>query len=262
MSKRRLIPKLQLQLVKYGKLEKLVLVTTVKFDKVIPVGDPVSQAKIYEAQSADELIFVCLDPSPNIRPLLISIARKISEEIFIPITIGGGVSTIEDFKELLRNGADKVSINTNAVLNPKLISEASAIYGAQCVVVSIDYKKDEDGQLYVYINGGETKTDLNPIDWAIKCAELGAGEILLTSIDRDGTTLGLDIDLIAQITNKISIPVIAAGGCGLSSHFIDGFINGGADAVSAGTFFSFKDQNPIQTRSHIKNAGVPIRVFS
>lgn len=262
MSKRRLIPKLQLQLVKYGKLERLVLVTTVNFDKVISVGDPVSQAKIYEAQSADELIFVCLEPSPTIRPLLIEIARKISEEIFIPITIGGGVTTIEDFKELLRNGADKVSINTNAVLNPELIQEASAIFGAQCVVVSIDYKQDIDNKNYVYINGGKTKTDLNPIEWAVECARLGAGEILLTSIDRDGTSKGLDIDIISQITSQVSIPIIAAGGCGLSSHFVDGFITGRADAVSAGTFFSFKDQNPIQTRSQIKNAGVSIRVFS
>ena len=258
MVKRRLIPKLLLRSMKFGNLEKMVLVTTTNYDKITNAGDPVSQAKIYEAQSADELIFLNIQPNTENKKSILSIIRKVSEEIFMPITIGGGISSLDDFRDLLSNGADKVSINTSAVLNPKLISEASARYGAQCVVVSIDYR-NFDGLNFVCINGGETKTNLNPVDWAIEAERLGAGEILITCIDNDGTQNGLDTNVLKQICSKIKIPVIASGGCGLASHFIDGF-NAGADAVSAGTFFCFKDQSPIQTRSHISNAGIPIRL--
>jgi cyclase len=235
-----------------------VLVTTVNYDKIINAGDPVSQAKIYEAQSADELIFLNINPSPENKNLVLNIIRKVSEEIFMPITIGGGVNTVEDFRDLLSNGADKVSVNTAAVQKPELITAASDKYGAQCVVASIDYKK-VDGKNKVFINGGKTPTDLNPLDWAVECERLGAGEILITCIDNDGTQSGMDTAILKELCNRVKIPVIASGGCGLASHFIDGF-NAGADAVSAGTFFCFKDQSPIQTRSHISNAGIPIRL--
>jgi cyclase len=258
MVKHRIIPKLLLKSINFGDTKRMVLVTTVNYDKVINAGDPVSQAKIYEAQSADELVFLNIQPSIENKLLALNIIRKLSEEIFMPITVGGGVSTLDDIRNLLSNGADKVSINTSAVTNPAFISLASKKFGAQCVVVSIDYMKI-NGIRKVFINSGKTATDLDPLAWAIKCEELGAGEILISSIDNDGTKKGLDIELFEQLCKEVRIPVIVSGGCGLASHFIDGF-NAGADAVCAGTFFCFKDQNPIQTRSRIANAGITIRL--
>ncbi len=258
MVKRRLIPKLLLRSMTFGNSERMVLVTTVNYDKNINAGDPVSQAKIYEAQSADELIFLNINATTENKNLVLNIIRKVSEEIFMPITIGGGVKELSDFRDLLSNGADKVSINTQAVLDPSFITSASEKFGAQCVVVSIDYKKIH-GNNKVFIKNGKTETALEPVAWAIEAERLGAGEILITSIDKDGTQTGLDIDIVAEISRSVKIPVIASGGCGLASHFIDGF-KAGADAVSAGTFFCFKDQSPIQTRSHISTAGIPIRL--
>lgn len=261
MLKKRIIPKLQMKMSRFSPLSKMVLVTTIKFNEFIEIGDPVSQAKIYEAQAADELIFLDLDASIESRKTIINEVKRAAEEIFMPFTVGGGVSSMEDFRLLLSNGADKVSINTAAVLNPDLIKEASSAFGAQCVVVSIDYKNDY-GKYSLWIKGGKQKTDLDPMAWAIKCQELGAGEILLTSIERDGTRLGLDLSLTNKIAECLSIPVITAGGCGLASHFIQGFITGKASAVSAGTYFCFKDENPMQTRSQIRNAGIPIRLHT
>ena len=258
MVKRRLIPKLLLKSVQLGSLNKMVLVTTVNYDKVINAGDPVSQAKIYEAQSADELVFLDIDSKIENRKLVIDIIRKVSEEIFMPITIGGGVENLDDFRLLLSNGADKVAVNTHAVKNPDLIMQASKKYGAQCVVVSIDYKKTLDGYK-VFINGGKEETEYDPLNWAKECEKSGAGEILLTNIDNDGSSNGLDVEMIYLVTKNVNIPVIASGGCGLARHFIEGF-KAGADAVSAGTFFCFRDQSPIQTRSHIANAGIPVRL--
>lgn len=240
----------------------MVLVTTVNFNKVLEIGEPVSQAKIYEAQASDELIFLDLDACREARKPNLDIIRKSSEEIFMPFTVGGGVDRIEDFKELLSNGADKVSINTAAVRNPELITESSEKYGSQCVVVSMDYKREIKGDYFVWINCGRERTNLNPVDWAVKSEELGAGEILITSIDRDGTCEGLDLEITRKISEAVSIPVISSGGCGFARHFSEGFLIGKADAVSAGTFFCFKDQNPMQTRSHIKNAGVLIRIHT
>jgi imidazole glycerol-phosphate synthase subunit HisF len=256
--KRRLIPKLLLRSSQFGSTQRMVLVTTVNYDRIINAGDPVSQAKIYEAQSADELIFLNINPSQETKSLVLNIIRKVSEEIFMPITIGGGISKLDDFRELLSNGADKVSINTEAVLRPELISMASARFGAQCVVVSIDYK-EVNNKRTVYINGGKTPTELDALDWALQCETLGAGEILVTNIGHDGKQEGLDTRFIEEVSSRVKIPVIASGGCGLAKHFIEGF-RAGADAVSAGTFFCFKDQSPIQTRSHISNAGIPIRL--
>jgi cyclase len=260
MLKRRLIPKLQMVPSRFGS-GRLVLVTTVQFGERVEIGDPISQAKIYEAQAADELVFLDLAPSGNLN-LLADVVRRASEEIFMPITVGGGVRTVDDFRLLLANGADKVSINTGALVNPDLIREASDIFGAQCVVLSIDFRREADGSAMVYSHGGKVSTGRDPVDWAREGEQLGAGEIMLTAIERDGTHQGLDLEMTRRIAKSVTIPVIAGGGCGLASHFIEGFLDGGADAVSAGTFFCFKDQNPMQTRAHITNAGIPIRLHT
>ena len=255
---KRIIPKLLLKNSSFD-TNQMVLVNTNKFDKVKEIGDPVSQAKIYQSQVVDELIFLDLDARKFSRPPNFEIIRNASEEIFMPFCVGGGVNSIDDFSLLLNNGADKVSINTAAFLNPKLIKESSDIYGSQCVVVSIDYSLDLNGNYFVYIEGGKTKTSKSPLDWAIESEKNGAGEILLTSIDRDGTGNGIDMNLTKKIVDSLNIPVITSGGCGLSSHFSDAFLKCNVSGVSAGTFFSMRDQNPIQTRSHIKNAGIKIR---
>jgi imidazole glycerol-phosphate synthase subunit HisF len=259
MLKRRLIPKLQMVAAPMGNTERMILVTTRNFNEIIPVGDPVSQAKIYESQAADELILVDIRPDVARRPLMLSVLQKLSAEIFMPFTVGGGVNHIDDFRLFLSHGADKVSINSAAVSQPDLIAAAADRYGAQCVVVSIDYKLNNKGVNEVFTHGGTVATGLHPVEWAGEAVKRGAGEILLTCIDRDGTSTGLDVETSAAVAAEISVPLIIGGGCGLSSHFVDGFLSGHADAVSAGTFFCFRDQNPMQTRSHIANAGISIR---
>jgi cyclase len=261
MSKKRLIPKLQLKTSSYNS-SKTVLVITKEFDQVIEIGDPVSQSKIYQDQAADELIFINIDRNQKEVNNLCKIIRKVSEEIFMPITVGGGVNCEEDFRSLLSNGADKICINTIAVKNPFFIKSSSEKFGAQCVVVSIDYKKEIDGTYRVYINNGQEKTNLDPLLWAIECEKMGAGEILLTSIDHDGKRQGLNLEISEKISENINIPIINSGGCGIAQHFIDGFLVGKADAVSSGTFFALQDQSFMQTRSQIKNAGVEIRVHT
>lgn len=262
MLKRRLIPKLQMKASHLGARNRMVLVTTVQFDRVIEIGDPVSQAKIYQAQAADELIFLDLNASPENRDTLIEVLKRSAEEIFMPVTVGGGVRSTEDFRVLLSSGADKISINTAAVDRPDLIDEASEIFGAQCVVLSIDYRTGGDGTRRVWTENGKRETRLDPIEWAVEAEKRGVGEILLTSIDRDGTRGGLDLEVTRRIVEAVSIPVITSGGCGLASHFAEGFTAGRAAAVSAGTYFCFKDENPMQTRSQIKNAGIPIRLHT
>lgn len=260
MLKRRLIPKLQLRSVRLGNTERMVLVTTVRFDQTVQVGDPISQAKVYQAQTADELIFLDLDATFHARPTMARIVEQAAEELFMPLTVGGGVRSIEDFRTLLRSGADKVSINTAAVEAPGLIASASDAFGAQCVVVSIDYRRNPDGRYTVFTRGGTQNTELDPVAWAVTCEQRGAGELLLTSIDRDGTGAGLNVELTRSIVNAVSIPVITSGGCGTAAHFVEGFSEGLADAVAAGTFFCLKDQTPLQTRARISNAGIPIRL--
>jgi len=243
-----------------GSFERMVLVTTVRFGQSAQIGDPISQAKVYQAQVADELIFLDLDATLQARSTLTEVVEKAAEELFMPLTVGGGVRSIEDFRVLLRCGADKISINTAAVEDPELIARASDTFGAQCVVVSIDYRCAEDGACTVFTRGGTHNTGLDPVDWAETCAKRGAGEILLTAIDRDGMCMGLDIALTRRVADAVSIPVIASGGCGVAAHFVEAFSEGKADAVAAGTFFCLKDQTPFQTRAHVRNAGIPIRV--
>ena len=260
MYKHRLIPKLQMRSSKYQK-GKMVLVTTINFDQTVEIGDPISQAKIFDAQSADELVFLDLDASKYNRDTLINIIKRAAEQIFIPLTVGGGVRSIKDFRLLLSNGADKIIINTEAVNNPDFINEASARFGSSTVVISIDYK-NRNGKYSVWINGGKKETDLDPEKWSVECEKRGAGEILLCSIDKDGTKSGLDLEMTERISKAVSIPVITSGGCGLASHFSDGYLKGKAHAVSAGTYFCFKDQSFMQIRAHINNAGIPIRLYT
>ena len=260
MLKRRLIPKLQIRTLPFGERLRPVLVTTRQFGDFIEIGDPVSQARIYEAQAADELIIVDLDASVDNRKTLVDVVKKAAEVIFMPFTVGGGVRSVADFVTLLSNGADKVSINTAAVEKPDLIDEAAATLGSQCVVLSIDYRRNAGGQYRVWTRGGRGETGLDPVVWAREGESRGAGEILLTSIERDGTRSGIDVEMTRRVAESVSIPVITSGGCGLASHFVAGFLEGKADAVSAGTYFCFKDENTMQVRSHIKNAGVPIRL--
>lgn len=259
MSKKRLIPKLQLRTSPVN-AQKIVLVVTKQFNEIIEIGDPVSQAKIFQAQGADELIFINIDRTIKGIEKLSQIINKVSEEIFMPVTVGGGVKFTDDFRNLLANGADKISINTAAVERPELITEASNRFGAQCVVVSIDYKKNSLGNYKVFIDGGTRETDLDPLQWALESERRGAGELLLCNIDRDGMRNGLDVDFTKIISESVSIPVITSGGCGLAQHFADGFLLGKADAVAAGTFFAHRDQNFMQTRSQIRNAGINIRM--
>jgi cyclase len=259
MSKKRLIPKLQLATSK-NNIKKLVVVITKQFGEKFEIGDPVSQAKVFQDQSADELVFLNIESNHNNINILSDVISKVSEEIFMPLTVGGGISNDEDFRLLLSNGADKISINSHAVENPSFIRKMSEKYGAQCVVVSIDYKKEKDGLFQVYIHGGKQATGLDAIQWAIQAEKLGAGELLFTCIDHDGMRNGLELQVPGSLVRQVDIPIICGGGCGLAKHFSDAFIHAKVEAVCAGTFFAHRDQNLIQTRSQIFNAGVDIRM--
>lgn len=236
-----------------------MLVTTIQFDATIDIGDPVSQAKVFQAQAADELIFLDIDAWRSERSALLDVVRRASGELFMPMTVGGGVRSPGDFEDLLSNGADKVSVCTAAVEDPDLLTRAADAFGVQCVVCSIDYRATPDGPR-VFVRGGTEVTELDPLTWARQAEGLGAGEILLTSIDRDGTRSGLDVEMIRTVSDAVEIPVIASGGCGVAADFVAGFLEGAADAVAAGTYFAFRDESPMQTRSQISNAGIPIRL--
>lgn len=260
MLKKRLVPKLLIRHRQLGRMVRPVLVTTRTFTETIEVGDPVSQAKIYEAQMADELIVLNIDGTPiGGDEMMLDLISRLASETFMPLAVGGGVRTIDDFATLLASGADKVTVNQAALADPTLIDEAARRYGAQVVVVSIDYRDTPAGP-EVFVDHASQPTGRTPLEWAKEAVARGAGEILLTNADRDGTGKGLDIAIARQVADSVDVPVILSGGCGLATHFAEGFLDGGAEAVSAGTFFCFRDQNPIQARSHIKNAGVPIRM--
>ena len=247
-----------------GNKDVMTMVNTISFEHASEIGEPVSQAKIYQSQAADELIFLDIDANKyqNTKQL-IEIVRSAATEIFMPFTVGGGIKNTDTIRELLLNGADKVSINTAAFKDKKLIRESADRFGSQCIVVSIDYsKKTKDNRNKVFIEGGSIETETDPLVYAIEAEKQGAGEILLTSIDMDGSQSGLDNEMTNLISSAVSIPVITSGGCGKASHFIQGFDEGKASAVAAGTFFSNKDQNLMQTRAHIANAGIPIRVIT
>jgi cyclase len=261
MVKKRLVPKLLIRHRRIGATIRPVLVTTVSFRETIEVGDAVSQAKIYEAQLADELAVLNIDGTP-IRDddVVLHLIERLSSETFMPLAVGGGVRHVDDFGLLLERGADKVTINTAALDDPSLIGRAAARYGSQCVVVSIDFRAGPDGVPRVFREHAGKPTRWALVDWAREVVGLGAGELLLTDADRDGSGSGLNLDAIGDVASVVDVPVIASGGCGLAEHFVEGFTRAGAEGVAAGTFFCFRDQNPMQTRAHIRNAGVPIRM--
>jgi cyclase len=219
----------------------------------------VEVAKSYEEQSADELVFLDITASAEERKIMIEVVQRVAETIFIPFTVGGGVSSLEDIRRLLSAGADKVSINTAAVKNPQLIYESAKRFGSQCIVVAIDAKRSERGW-EVYIHGGRTPTGLDAVEWAKRVESLGAGEILLTSMDADGTKKGYDIELCKAVASAVSIPVIASGGAGAMEHFYEVFTQTNVDAALAASLFHFKEVSIPELKAYLKNKGVHVRL--
>lgn len=222
MLAKRIIPCLD---VRDGKVVK-----GVNFVGIREVGDPVECAMEYDRQGADEICFLDITATHEGRSTMIDVVRKTAEHVFVPLTVGGGIRSVEDFREILRAGADKISVNSAAVKDPSLISRAAEIFGSQCVVVAIDAKRDEQGNFHVVVHGGRKDTGIDAVEWAKKCQELGAGEILLTSMDTDGCKEGFDLELTRAVCNAVTIPVIASGGCGRLEHFSQVFEETGADA--------------------------------
>jgi cyclase len=259
--KKRLVPKLLIRHRRLGSSTRPVLVTTNAFRETLEVGDAISQAKIYEAQLADELAVLNIDGLPIADDeVLLGLIESLATETFMPLAVGGGVRTVDDFALLLERGADKVCVNRAALDRIEIVSEAAARFGAQCVVVSIDFRTDDAGRSIVYRDHAAESTSFDVLEWALRAQAAGAGEILLTDADRDGSGRGLNVEVGRRVADALSIPVILSGGCGRAEHFVEGFRDAAAEGVAAGTFFCFRDQNPMQTRAHIRNAGIPIRM--
>ena len=235
------------------------VVKGINFVNLIDAGDPVAVAAAYDAAGADELVFLDITASSDHRNTVADMVRKVAEQVFIPFTVGGGIRTVDDFKAILREGADKVSVNSAAIMNPHLISEAAEKFGSQCVVVAIDAKKTPDGY-HIFKNGGRVDMGIDAIEWAMQADKLGAGEILLTSMDCDGTKAGYDIELTRLISENVSIPVIASGGAGKLEHFYDALTDGKADAALAASLFHFKELEIRQVKQFLKDRGVPVRL--
>ncbi len=225
-------------------------------------GDPVEVASMYDKSGADELVFLDITASSDGRNTTVDLVRAVAEKVFIPFTVGGGIRTVDDFKLLLREGADKISVNSAAIMNPTLISEAADKFGSQCVVVAIDAKRREDGSGWtIYKNGGRIDMGIDAVEWAMKVEKLGAGEILLTSMDCDGTKAGYDIELTRAIADHVSIPVIASGGAGNMEHFYDAFESGRADAALAASLFHYKEMEIMDLKRYLADKGVPMRMI-
>ena len=253
MLTKRIIPCLD---VKDGRVVK-----GTQFVNLKDAGDPVEVAKFYDRSGADELVFLDITASSDARTTVVDMVRKVAENVFIPFTVGGGIRTVEDFKMLLREGADKISINSSAIDRPELISEAADKFGSQCVVVAIDARRREDQSGWnVYKNGGRVDTGLDAIEWAKKVNQLGAGEILLTSMDCDGTKAGYDCELTRLIADRVSIPVIASGGAGTREHFLDALTKGGADAALAASLFHFKELEIQDLKQYLAGQGLSVRL--
>lgn len=236
------------------------VVKGVNFVNLRDAGDPVEIAAAYDRAGADEVVFLDITASSDQRGTVVDMVRRVAERVFIPFTVGGGIRTVEDFKVLLREGADKISINSSAINTPELIGNAADKFGSQCVVVAIDAKKRADGSGWnVYKNGGRIDTGLDAIEWAAKVNQLGAGEILLTSMDCDGTKAGYDIELTRQIAKTVSIPVIASGGAGTKEHFYDALTEGKADAVLAASLFHYKELEISNLKQYLHERGVSVR---
>ena len=253
MHTKRIIPCLD---VKDGRVVK-----GVNFVDLIDAGDPVACARAYDEAGADELVFLDITASSDKRNIVADMVRRVAETVFIPFTVGGGIRTVDDFKAILREGADKVSVNSAAIDNPTLISEAADKFGSQCVVVAIDAKRRADGNGWtIYKHGGRLDMGLDAVEWAAECAHLGAGEILLTSMDCDGTKAGYDIELTRAISKEVSIPVIASGGAGSKEHFYDALTEGQAEAALAASLFHFKELEISEVKEYLRNRGVSVRL--
>ncbi len=236
------------------------VVKGVSFVELRDAGDPVEIARRYDEQGADELTFLDITASSDDRGIIFRIIEQVAEQVFIPLTVGGGVREVQDVRKLLNAGADKVSINTSAVLNPQLVKDAAARYGSQCIVVAIDAKRTEAGRWEVFTHGGRKATGLDAVEWAKKMQGYGAGEILLTSMDRDGTKSGFDLELTRAVTDALEIPVIASGGVGNLQHLADGVKQGGADAVLAASIFHYGEYTVQQAKAYMAAQGIEVRL--
>lgn len=252
MYAKRIIPCLD---VKNGRVVK-----GVSFVDLRDAGDPVECAAAYDKQGADELVLLDITATHEGRSTMIDIVQRVANTVFIPFTVGGGIKTVDDFKELLRAGADKISVNSAAVRNPDLISQAAYKFGSQCVVCAIDAKKTSENSWEVYLNGGRIPTGIDAVEWAIEAEKRGAGEILLTSMDKDGQKSGYDIELTKTISTNVGIPVIASGGAGNESHFYDAFTQGCADAVLAASLFHFNELPIPELKKHLHSRNIPVRL--
>lgn len=224
-------------------------------------GDPIEVGKMYDKAGADELVFLDITASSDARNIKAELVRRVAETIFIPFTVGGGIRTVEDFKMILREGADKVAVNSAAIMNPTLISEAAEKFGSQCVVVAIDAKRRMDGGWNIYKNGGRVDMGIDAIEWAVKAEKLGAGEILLTSMDCDGTKAGYDIELTRTVAENVSIPVIASGGAGTKEHFYEALTEGKAEAALAASLFHYKELEIGDVKKYLRDKGVSVRLW-
>ena len=252
MFAKRIIPCLD---IKDGRVVK-----GVNFVGLRDAGDPVECAKAYEKAGADEIVFLDITATSDDRKTVVDLVRRVTAEVFVPITVGGGIRSVDDIREILRAGADKVSLNSAAVENPVLISEAAKVFGSQCVVVAIDAKRKGDGYWEVYTAGGRVPRYMDAFCWAVKAEQLGAGEILLTSMDCDGTKAGYDIELTSAVASNVSIPVIASGGAGNMEHFYDAFTKGNADAALAASLFHYKEMEIKDLKKYLSDKGIPMRL--
>lgn len=250
MLAKRIIPCLD---VKDGRVVK-----GVNFVNLQDAGDPVHNGMFYDQEGADELVFLDITASSDRRAIILKMVKDVAETVNIPFTVGGGIRTIDDVRMILENGADKVSINTQAVQQPELITECAKRFGSQCIVVAIDAKRN-NGSWNVYLHGGRTKTDIDAVQWAKQAEDLGAGEILLTSMDRDGTKLGYDLELTQKIAETVTIPVIASGGVGTLEHLYEGFAIGKADAVLAASIFHYREYSIKQAKEYLASRGILVR---
>ncbi len=236
------------------------VVKGVNFVNLIDAGDPVEIARAYDKAGADELVFLDITASSDGRDTVVDMVRRVASQVFIPFTVGGGIRTVDDFKKILREGADKVAVNSAAIMNPNLISEAAEKFGSQCVVVAIDAKRRADGSGWnIFKNGGRVDMGIDAVEWAMKADKLGAGEILLTSMDCDGTKAGYDLELTRIISENVSIPVIASGGAGTKEHFKEALTVGKADAALAASLFHFKELEICEVKEYLHENGISVR---
>jgi len=252
MLAKRIIPCLD---VRDGKVVK-----GINFIGIKEVGDPVECAIEYDKQGADEIVFLDITATHEGRGTMLEVVRRTAKNVFVPLTVGGGIRTADDFRDLLLAGADKVSVNSAAIRNPSIISEAASRFGSQCVVVAIDAKKVAPDKYNIYVNGGRIDTGIDAVGWAIEAEKLGAGELLLTSMDADGTKQGFDTDMLNTVCGVVNIPVIASGGCGQLSHFTELFQNTSADAALAASIFHYGELTVEQVKTELKNNGLPVRL--